>query len=64
MPTPVEVENADTSEEKTLLSRRHQVETFFGKLKRKIGESFSRFRAWKAASAAITVAIMSMNLGL
>jgi hypothetical protein len=54
----------NTSEEKALLSRRHKIETFFGKLKRKIDESFPRFRAWKAASAAITVALMGINLGL
>jgi hypothetical protein len=39
----------NTSEEIAHLSRRHMVETFFGKLKNRIGESFSHFRSWKWA---------------
>jgi hypothetical protein len=53
----------NTPEEKALLSRRHKIETFFGKLKRRIGENFSRFRSWKAVLAAISIAVASMNLG-
>lgn len=53
----------NTAEEKKLLSQRHRIETFFGKLKRRIGESFARFRSWRAALAAINVAIITMNFG-
>jgi hypothetical protein len=39
------------------------VETFFGKLKNRIGESFSHFRSWKGAKAAIVIAMATINLG-
>jgi hypothetical protein len=53
----------NTSEEIAHLSRRHMVETFFGKLKNRIGESFSQFRSWKWAKAAIAIAMATINLG-
>jgi hypothetical protein len=43
----------NTSEEIAHLSRRHMIETFFGKLKNRIGESFAHFRSWKVAKAAM-----------
>jgi transposase len=58
----MKMQNSD--EEVKLLAKRHKVETFFGKLKIRLGESFSRFRSWKAVSAAIAIGIMTLNLGL
>jgi hypothetical protein len=52
----------NNDEERELLKSRHKVETFIGKLKRKTGESFSRFRSWRAVFAAITSGIISLNL--
>jgi hypothetical protein len=53
----------NTPEEIAHLSRRHMVETFFGKLKNRIGESFSHFRSRKGAKAAIVTAMATINLG-
>jgi hypothetical protein len=39
------------------------VETFFEKLKNRIGESFSHFRSWKGAKAAMVIAIATINSG-
>jgi IS5 family transposase len=53
----------NTDAEMKLLSERHKIETFFGKLKRKIGESISRFRSWEAAAGSIAIAAASLSLG-
>ncbi|MDR2677540.1 MAG: hypothetical protein LBB26_03180 [Puniceicoccales bacterium] len=53
----------NTSEEIAHLSRRHMVETFLGKLKSRIGESFANFRSWQGAKAAIVIAMATINLG-
>jgi hypothetical protein len=50
---------------KQLLRRRNLVERVIGKLKRHIGDSFSRFRAWGAAvQATITLGILTLIYGL
>jgi hypothetical protein len=53
----------NTSEEIVHLSRRHMVEIFLGKLKNRIGESFSHFRSRKGAKAAMVIAMATINLG-
>ena len=50
--------------EMALLKQRHRIEIFVGKLKRLVGESFSRFRSWSAAQATILVGVVAINLGL
>jgi hypothetical protein len=54
----------NTSEEIAHLSRRHMVETFLGKLKNRIRESFSHFRSWQGAKAAIVIVMAIINLRL
>jgi transposase len=56
------MKNGNTEEEKGLLRRRNLVERVFGKLKRLIGDSFSRFRAWGAVQATIAIGILTLNL--
>jgi hypothetical protein len=47
------MEKGNTAEEKNLSRGGNLVERGIGKLKRHIGDSFSRFRAWGAAQATI-----------
>jgi hypothetical protein len=56
------MKSKNTEEEKRLLRRRNLVERVIGKLKRHIGDSFSRFRAWGAVQATIAIGIMTVNL--
>jgi transposase len=58
------MKNGNTKEEKHLLQRRNLVERVFGKLKRLVGDSFSRFRAWGTAQATIAVGILVLNLSI
>jgi hypothetical protein len=46
-----------------LLCRRNLVERVIAKLKRHIGDSFSRFRALGAVQATITLGILTLNMG-
>jgi transposase len=57
------MKDENTPEEKQLLRRRNLVERVIGKLKRHIGDSFSRFRAWGAVQATIAIGILAVNLG-
>jgi hypothetical protein len=57
------IKNGNTVEEKNLLRKRNLVERVIGKLKRHIGDCFSRFRAWGAVQATITLGIVTLNLG-
>jgi hypothetical protein len=57
------MKKGNTAEEKLLLLRKNLVERVIGKLKRHIGDCFSRFRAWRAAQATITLGILALNLG-
>jgi IS5 family transposase len=56
------MKNGNTKEEKRFLRRRNSVERVFGKLKRSIGDSFSRFRSWGAVQAIIAIGILILNL--
>jgi hypothetical protein len=53
----------NTKEEKRKLKTRHRVENFNQKLKKLVGEDFSRFRVWASAKAVIAIAILTLNLG-
>jgi hypothetical protein len=57
------MKNGNTPEEKQLLRRRILVERVIGKLKRHIGDSFSRFRAWGAVQATIILGMLTLNMG-
>jgi hypothetical protein len=57
------MKNRNTEEEKGLLRKRNLVERVIGKLKRFVGDNFSRFRTWAAAKAVIGVAMVAINLG-
>jgi transposase len=58
------MKNMNSNEEKGILRRRNLVERVFGKLKRLVGDSFSRFRAWGAVRATIAAGILALNLGV
>jgi hypothetical protein len=53
--------NGNTPEEKMLLRRRNLVERVIGKLKRHIGDCFSRFRARGAVQTTIASGILTLN---
>jgi hypothetical protein len=57
------MKNGNTPKEKQFLRRRNLVERVIAKLKRHIGDSFSRFRAWGAVQATITLGILTLNMG-
>jgi hypothetical protein len=63
VPSRRNAKKGNTQEEKELLRKRNLVERIIGKLKRHIGDSFSRFRAWGAVSATIAIGILTLNLG-
>jgi hypothetical protein len=56
------MKSGNTPEEKQLFRRRNLVERVIAKLKRHIGDSFSRFRAWGAVQATITLGILTLNI--
>ncbi|MDR1438323.1 MAG: hypothetical protein LBI69_04695 [Puniceicoccales bacterium] len=53
----------NSKEEKRKLKTHHRVENFNQKLKKLVGEDFSRFRVWASAKAVIAIAILAINLG-
>ncbi|MDR1438203.1 MAG: transposase [Puniceicoccales bacterium] len=57
----MEIQNA--KEEKQKLKIRHRIENFNQKLKKLVGEDFSRFRVLASAKAVIAIAILAINLG-
>jgi hypothetical protein len=63
-PARTNMKNGNTEEEKALLRKRNLVERVIGKLKRLVGDSFSRFRAWGAVRATIAIGILALNLGV
>ncbi|MDR2677113.1 MAG: transposase [Puniceicoccales bacterium] len=63
-PARTNMKNRNTEEEKGLLRKRNLVERVIGKLKRLIGDNFSRFRAWGAVLAIIAIGILMLNLGV
>jgi hypothetical protein len=56
------MKNGNTEEEKNILKQRSLVKRIFLKLKRLVGDSFSRFRSWGAAQATIVVGMLALNL--
>jgi hypothetical protein len=58
------MKNRNTEEEKGLLRKRNLVERVIGKLKRLVGDNFSRFRAWGAVRATIAIGILMLTLGV
>jgi hypothetical protein len=58
------MKNRNTEEGKGLLRKKNLVERVIGKLKRLVGENFSRFRVWEAVRATIAIGILMLNLGV
>ncbi|MDR1456635.1 MAG: transposase [Puniceicoccales bacterium] len=55
------VQNA--AEEKRFPKKRFRIENFNQRLKKLVGEDFSRFRVWAFAKAVIAIGILAINLG-
>ncbi|MDR1456956.1 MAG: hypothetical protein LBI34_02800 [Puniceicoccales bacterium] len=53
----------NTEEERQRLKKRRCIENFNQRLKKLVGEDFSRFRVWASAKAVIAVALVAINLG-
>jgi hypothetical protein len=53
----------NTPEEKRRLKKRSRIENFNQRLKKLVGEDFSRFRVWASAKAVIAAAVVAINLG-
>jgi IS5 family transposase len=63
-PARTGMKNRNPEEEKGPFRKRNLVERVIGKLKRLVGDNFSRFRVWEAVRATIAIGILMLNLGV